>query len=86
MPGILGDRTREGKHFLGPDRERHPRLRLHVRQQSTRPLLDEVRAGRLDVAVGLCVQDPAGLATQRLKDEPVFLALAGEVTREERWT
>ena len=28
------------------------RLRLHVRQQSTRPLLDDVRAGTLDLAVG----------------------------------
>ena len=59
-------------------RERHPQLRLHVRQQSTRPLLDDLRAGRLDLAVGLCVQDPGGLAVQRLKDEPVFLAVAGE--------
>ena len=59
-------------------RERHPHLRLHVRQQSTRPLLDDLRAGRLDLAVGLCVQDPGGLAIQRLKDEPVFLAVAGE--------
>ena len=42
-------------------RERHGGLRLHVRQQSTRPLLDDVRAGRLDVAVGLCVQDPGEL-------------------------
>jgi DNA-binding transcriptional LysR family regulator len=56
-------------------RERHARLRLHVRQQSTRPLLDEVRAGGLDLAVGLCVQAPRDLATQRLKDEPVLLAV-----------
>jgi DNA-binding transcriptional LysR family regulator len=56
-------------------RERHPRLRLHVRQQSTRPLLDDLRAGRLDLAVGLCVQDPRGLAIQRLKDEPVLVAV-----------
>src|SRR5215218_1834043 len=56
-------------------RERHPGLRLHVRQQSTRPLLDEVRAGTLDLAVGLCVQDPGGLGCQRLKNEPVFVAV-----------
>ena len=56
-------------------RERHARLRLHVRQQSTRPLLDDVRAGTLDVAVGLCVQAPRDLETQRLKDEPVLLAV-----------
>jgi DNA-binding transcriptional LysR family regulator len=56
-------------------RERHPGLRLHVRQQSTRPLLDDVRAGTLDLAVGLCVQDPGGLGWRRLKDEPVFVAV-----------
>src|SRR5215208_4974284 len=56
-------------------RERHPGLRLHVRQQSTRPLLDEVRAGTLELAVGLCVQDPGGLSCRRLKDEPVFVAV-----------
>jgi DNA-binding transcriptional LysR family regulator len=57
-------------------RARQRGLRLHVRQQSTRPLLDDVRAGRLDVAVGLCVQDPGELAAQRLKDEPVLLAVS----------
>jgi DNA-binding transcriptional LysR family regulator len=55
---------------------RYPGLRLHVHQQSTRPLLDAVRAGRLDLAVGLCVREPAGLAAFRLKDEPVLLAVA----------
>ena len=57
-------------------RERQSGLRLHVRQQSTRPLLDDVRAGHLDIAVGLCVQDPGALAAQRLKDEPVLLAVS----------
>src|SRR5215207_6262638 len=56
-------------------RDRHPGLSLHVRQQSTRPLLDDVRAGTLDLAVGLCVQDPGGLGCRRLKDEPVFVAV-----------
>jgi DNA-binding transcriptional LysR family regulator len=56
-------------------RERHPGLRLQVRQQSTRPLLDDLRADRLELAVGLCVQDPGELCSQRLKDEPVFLAV-----------
>jgi DNA-binding transcriptional LysR family regulator len=56
-------------------RAHHPGLRLHVRQQSTRPLLDDVRAGTLDLAIGLCVQDPGDLGSQRLKDEPVFVAV-----------
>src|SRR5215211_4877291 len=63
--------------LFGAVRERHAGLRLHVRQQSTRPLLDAVRAGTLDLAVGLCVRDPDGLASRRLKDEPVFVAVPG---------
>jgi DNA-binding transcriptional LysR family regulator len=63
--------------LFGAVRERHAGLRLHVRQQSTRPLLDDVRAGTLDLAVGLCVQDPGGLGSRRLKDEPVFVAVPG---------
>jgi DNA-binding transcriptional LysR family regulator len=55
---------------------RHPGLRLHVHQQSTRPLLDAVRAGRLDLAVGLCTRVPEDLAACRLKDEPVVLVIA----------
>jgi DNA-binding transcriptional LysR family regulator len=66
--------------------ERHPGLRLHVRQQSSSPLVDDVRRGDLDLAVGLCVRIPRDLAAQRLKDEPVVLVvpaghrLAGETT------
>ena len=56
-------------------RERHRGLRLHVRQQSTRPLMDDVRAGHLDAAAGFCVQDPGDLEAQRLRDEPVLLAV-----------
>jgi DNA-binding transcriptional LysR family regulator len=56
--------------------ERHPGLRLHVHQQSSRPLVDAVRAGTLDLAVGLCVRVPDDLASQRLKDEPVVLVVA----------
>ena len=59
-------------------RERHPGLRLHVHQQSTRPLVDAVRGGRLDLAVGLCVRVPDDLEARRLKDEPVVLVLAAD--------
>jgi len=57
-------------------RERHPGLLLHVRQQSTRPLLDDLRAGTLDLAIGLCVRDPGRLGWRRLKDETVFVAVS----------
>jgi DNA-binding transcriptional LysR family regulator len=61
--------------FFDAVRKRLGGLRLQVRQQSTRPLLDDLRAGQLDLAVGLCVQDPGDLAAQRLKNEPVLLAV-----------
>ena len=59
-------------------RERYPGLRLHVRQQSTLPLLAAVRSGELDLAVGLCTQVPGDLEARRLKDEPVLLALPAD--------
>jgi DNA-binding transcriptional LysR family regulator len=59
-------------------RVRYPGLRLHVRQQSTRPLLDAVRSGELDLAVGLCAQVPGDLEARRLKDEPVVLVLSAD--------
>jgi DNA-binding transcriptional LysR family regulator len=61
--------------FFEALQRRHPALRLHVHQQSTRPLLDAVRAGRLDLAVGLCVRPPDDLEVRRLKDEPVVLVV-----------
>ena len=59
-------------------RERYPRLRLHVRRQSTRPLLAAVRSGELDLAVGMCAQVPGDLEARRLKDGPVVLVLPAD--------
>ena len=59
-------------------RERYPDLRLHVRQQSTRPLLAAVRSGELDLAVGMCTQVPGDLEARRLKDDPVVLVLSAD--------
>jgi DNA-binding transcriptional LysR family regulator len=60
-------------------RSRRPGLRLHVRQQSTRPIMAAVGRGELDIAVGLCVSDvPEGLCAHRLKDVPVVLVLAAD--------
>jgi DNA-binding transcriptional LysR family regulator len=62
-------------------RSRRPGLRLHVRQQSTRPIIAAVHSGELDLAVGLCVEDvPEGLGAHRLKDEPVVLVVASTHT------
>jgi DNA-binding transcriptional LysR family regulator len=59
-------------------RSRHPGLRLHVRQQSTRPLIEAVRSGELDLAIGLCAQKPDDLDGRRLKDEPVVLVVSAD--------
>lgn len=60
-------------------RSRRPGLRLHVRQQSTRPIMAAVQGGELDLAVGLCVEDvPEGLGAHRLRDERVVLVVASD--------
>jgi DNA-binding transcriptional LysR family regulator len=56
--------------------ERHPALHLHTRQDSAAPLIADLREGRLDVAVTFGAQIPADLEHERLKDEPVVLAVA----------
>jgi LysR family transcriptional regulator, benzoate and cis,cis-muconate-responsive activator of ben and cat genes len=56
--------------------EQHPGIRLRVHQQSSQPLVEAVRAGTLDLAVGLCVRVPPDIQARRLKDEPVVLVVA----------
>jgi DNA-binding transcriptional LysR family regulator len=56
--------------------QQHPGLHLRVHQQSSQPLVEAVRAGTLDLAVGLCARVPPDIQAQRLKDEPVVLVVA----------
>ncbi len=56
--------------------ERHPALNLHTHHDSAAPLIDAVRHDRLDLAVTFGAQIPDDLEHQRLKDEPVVLAVA----------
>jgi DNA-binding transcriptional LysR family regulator len=56
--------------------ERHPALRLRVRQESNASLLADVRDGQLDLAMTCCAHIPADLEHDRLKDEPVVAAVA----------
>jgi DNA-binding transcriptional LysR family regulator len=56
--------------------ERYPALHLHTRQDSAVPLIEDVRHGRLDLAVTFGAHVPDDLEHQRLKDEPVVLAVA----------
>ena len=66
-----------GELFAGL-RADHPGLRLHVRQQSSQPLVRAVQGEELDLAVGLCVPAGTPLAVHRLKDEPVVLVVAAD--------
>src|SRR5215210_2130491 len=45
--------------------QQHPGLHLRVHQQSTQPLIEAVRAGTLDLAVGLCARIPPDIQAQR---------------------
>jgi DNA-binding transcriptional LysR family regulator len=56
--------------------ERHPALRLHTHHGSAAPLVDDVRQGRLDLAVTFGIHVPDDLEHERLKDEPGVLAVA----------
>jgi DNA-binding transcriptional LysR family regulator len=53
----------------------YPRLRLRMRQQSSEPLIESLRAGQLDLAIGFCVTACREIKAQRLKDEPVLVAV-----------
>ena len=66
--------------------ERHPALRLHTRQDSAAPLIADVRQGRLDLAVTFGTHVPADLEHERLKDEPVVLAVAAHHPLADRHT
>jgi DNA-binding transcriptional LysR family regulator len=56
--------------------ERHPALHLHVHLDGAGPLIADVRAGQLDIAVTFGAQVPAELESERLRDEPVVVAVA----------
>jgi DNA-binding transcriptional LysR family regulator len=56
--------------------ERHPALQLHIRQDSAAPPIADLRHGRLDMAVTFSAHIPDDLEHERLKDEPVILAVA----------
>jgi DNA-binding transcriptional LysR family regulator len=56
--------------------EQHPALHLNTRQDSAAPLIADLREGRLELAVTFGAQIPADLEHERLKDEPVVVAVA----------
>jgi DNA-binding transcriptional LysR family regulator len=52
-----------------------PGVMLHTAEGTTGALLRDVRDGRLDLAVVFCPPDLSGLASMRLRDEPVVVHL-----------
>jgi DNA-binding transcriptional LysR family regulator len=66
--------------------ERHPALHLHIRQDSAAPLIADVREGRLDLAITFGTHIPDDLEHERLKDEPVVLAVAASHPLADRGT
>jgi DNA-binding transcriptional LysR family regulator len=54
----------------------HPALHVQVRHDSAAPLVADLRAGRLDVAITFAAQLPDDLQHERLVDEPAVLAVA----------
>jgi DNA-binding transcriptional LysR family regulator len=54
----------------------HPALRLLVRHDSTAPLLTDLQAGRLDVAVTFGAQLPGGVEHAQLLDAPAMIGVA----------
>jgi DNA-binding transcriptional LysR family regulator len=54
----------------------HPALHLHVRHDSTAPLLADLQHGRLDFAVTFGAQLPDDLQHERLLDAPAMVGVA----------
>jgi DNA-binding transcriptional LysR family regulator len=54
----------------------HPALRLHVRHDSTAPLLADLQHGRLDFAVTFGAQLPDDVQHERLLDAPAMVGVA----------
>jgi LysR family transcriptional regulator, hydrogen peroxide-inducible genes activator len=60
--------------LLAVIQERHPTLHLHVRETQTRPLIEELLDGRLDVLVMALPVDASDVTTLPLFDDRFFLA------------
>jgi LysR family hydrogen peroxide-inducible transcriptional activator len=56
-------------------RRRHPELVLHLREDQTRPLVEALRGGELDLLLVALEADLGGLATQPLFEDPFVAAL-----------
>jgi len=58
-------------------RRAYPDLRLHLREDLTRTLLDDLRAGRLDICLIAFPVQTGGLATEIIAEDSLLLAVDG---------
>jgi DNA-binding transcriptional LysR family regulator len=53
-----------------------PEVRVRARQDNSGALAEQVAAGRLELALGFCTEPRDGVVCERLRDEPVVVAVA----------
>ena len=53
-----------------------PDVRVRARQDNSGALAEQVAAGRLELALGFCTEPRDGVVCERLRDEPVVVAVA----------
>ena len=64
-----------GPELLAACASQAPGVMLYPREETTGVLLRELRAGRLDLAVGFCAPPDDALERERLRDEPAVVHL-----------
>jgi DNA-binding transcriptional LysR family regulator len=57
---------------------RSPHVRVRARQDSSGALAEQVAEGRLELALGFCTEPREGIVCERLRDEPVVVAVAAD--------
>jgi DNA-binding transcriptional LysR family regulator len=70
-----------GVHYLAQGllavySEHHPGVRIRARQDSSGLLAAALAASELDLAIGFCAAPTPGVAIERVRDEPVVVAVA----------
>jgi DNA-binding transcriptional LysR family regulator len=53
-------------------------VRVHASQDSSGALAERVADGRLEIALGFCTEPRDGVECERLRDEPVVVAVASD--------
>jgi len=59
-------------------RRDYPQLKLYLREEQTEPLLEQLKAGRLDVLVMALPYDVGGAETAHLFDDPFLVAVRAD--------